>query len=191
LRDAARKQRERGGAGLRILTETVVSPSLAQQLDDLVKQFPKATWHQYEPLARDMAHRAMQMAFGRPLNVYYDFQKADVVLSLDADFLTCGPGNLSYVADFMERRRVTMEKDPAKAQMNRLYMVETSVSSTGAKADHRLALRAQEIEGFARAIATRLGIQAGGAAISIAGDHAKWIDAVAKDLEQHRGQCVI
>jgi len=192
LRAAMRRQRDGGGVGLRILTETIVSPTLAQQLDDLAKQFPKAKWHQYEPLARDMAHRAMQMAFGRPLNSYYDFQKADVVLSLAADFLTCGPGNLKYVADFMARRRVrTKAEDAARAQMNRLYVVETAVTSTGAKADHRLPLRAQEMEGFARALATRLGIQAGGSATSAAGDHAKWIDAVVKDLQQHRGRCVI
>jgi molybdopterin-containing oxidoreductase family iron-sulfur binding subunit len=65
------------------------------------------------------------------------------------------------------------------------------VTSTGAKADHRLPLRAQEMEGFARALATKLGIQAGGSATSAAGDHAKWIDAVVKDLQQHRGRCVI
>jgi molybdopterin-containing oxidoreductase family iron-sulfur binding subunit len=113
-----------------------------------------------------------------------------VVLSLDADFLTCGPGNLRHVADFMARRRVRTTADEApQAQMNRLYVVETMVSSTGAKADHRLALRAGEIENFARAVAARLGVLA--AATELTEPQARWAAAVAKDLEQHRERCVV
>ena len=80
--------------------------------------------------------------------------KADVVLSLDADFLGSEPGNLRSIADFMARRRMpTASAESAQASMNRLYCVETDVTCTGAKADHRLAVRAQDIESVARAIA--------------------------------------
>jgi molybdopterin-containing oxidoreductase family iron-sulfur binding subunit len=188
LRAALEKQRPRRGAGLRLLTETVVSPTLADQLDRFLKAFPEAKWHQYEPLAPDSAHRAARRAFGEAVNTYYDFRKADVVLSLDADFLHCGPASLRYTADFMARRRVRTDAAGAKqAEMNRLYVVETAVSITGAKADHRLALRAQEIEGFARAVATKLGVPAGGDALG----NDRWVAAVAGDLEHHRGRCVI
>jgi molybdopterin-containing oxidoreductase family iron-sulfur binding subunit len=44
-------QRPKKGAGLRILTGTVTSPSLARLIRVLLKDFPAATWHQYEPLA--------------------------------------------------------------------------------------------------------------------------------------------
>jgi molybdopterin-containing oxidoreductase family iron-sulfur binding subunit len=191
LRNAMKRQRERRGAGLRILTETIVSPTLGRQLEDLFKQLPDAKWHQYEPLAPDMAYRAARLAFGRDINTYYDFTKADIVLSVDADFLTCGPGNLRNVADFMSRRRVrTTDKDAGKAQMNRLYVVETAVTNTGAKADHRLALRAHDIEDFARALAAKLGVPESGGQ-SVSGDQTKWIAAISKDLEQHRGRCVV
>jgi molybdopterin-containing oxidoreductase family iron-sulfur binding subunit len=189
LRSALDKQRPRRGAGLRLLTETVVSPTLAQQIQDLLKAFPEAKWHQYEPLARDAAYRGSVLAFGEYVNTYYDFSKADVVLSLDADFLTCGPGHLRYVADFMARRRVrTTAQDAAQAQMNRLYMVETAVSTTGAKADHRLALPAGAIEGFARAVAAKLGVAVEGGS---SGGHDNWIAAVAKDLEANPRRCVV
>jgi molybdopterin-containing oxidoreductase family iron-sulfur binding subunit len=189
LRAAMDKQRPLRGSRLRLLTETVVSPTLAQQIQDLLRAFPEAKWHQYEPLARDMAYQGAVLAFGEYFNTYYDFSKADVVLSLDADFLTCGPGNLRYVADFMARRRVrTTVADAKQAQMNRLYVVETAVTSTGAKADHRLALPAGQIEAFARAVAAKLGVATGGGST---GGHDKWIAAVAKDLDQHRGRCVI
>jgi MoCo/4Fe-4S cofactor protein with predicted Tat translocation signal len=192
IRTAMQQQQKRRGAGLRILTETVVSPTLGQQLRDLLKAYPEAKWHQYEPINRDMAFRGAQLAFGRPVNSYYDFTKADIVLSWDADFLTCGPGHLRNVADFMSRRRVrTMEQDAPSAKMNRLYMVETTVTNTGAKADHRLALRAQEIEEFARAVAAKLGVSAGAAPGAVPAAHEKWIAAVAKDLQEHRGRSVV
>jgi molybdopterin-containing oxidoreductase family iron-sulfur binding subunit len=198
IRDAMQKQRRQGGAGLRLLTETIVSPTLAHQFETLLKDLPEAKWHVYEPIHRDMAWRGAQMAFGEAVNVVYDFRKADVVLSLDADFLQCGPGNLRYAADFMARRRVrTTPQDAAAARMNRLYVVETAVSCTGAKADHRLAMRAGEIEGLARAVAAKLGVVAGGHVADTvpngqpAAPLEKWVAAVAKDLDANRGRCLV
>jgi molybdopterin-containing oxidoreductase family iron-sulfur binding subunit len=189
LREAVLKQRQHRGAGLRLLSETVVSPALARQIETLLKDLPEAKWHVYEPIHRDTAWHGAQMAFGEAVNPVYDFRKVDVVLSLDADFLQCGPGSLRYVADFIARRRVrTTPQDAATAQMNRLYVVETAVSCTGAKADHRLALRAGDIEGFARALALKLGVAAGG---NVAEPLQKWVAAVAKDLDAHRGRCLV
>ena len=162
IRAAMKQQRDAEGAGLRILTETVVSPTLAQQLADLLRQLPKARWHTYEPIHRDAAYRGAEMAFGEVVSPRYDFEKADAILSLDADFLASGPGHLRYAADFMNRRRVrTSEQDAARAEMNRLYVVETAVTCTGAKADHRLALRGRQIEAFARAVAGKLDLPVG------------------------------
>jgi molybdopterin-containing oxidoreductase family iron-sulfur binding subunit len=190
IRGALDGQRRRHGDGLRLLTETVVSPTLAWQIADLLKQLPKAQWHVWEPLHRDTAWYGAEMAFGEPVGVVYDFTKADVVLSLDADFLQCGPGNLPYAADFMARRRVrTTEREAALARMNRLYVVETAVSCTGAKADHRLPLRGRQIELLARGLAGRLGIAAAGAAPALW--HEKWIAAAAKDLDAHRGRSLV
>jgi molybdopterin-containing oxidoreductase family iron-sulfur binding subunit len=187
---AMARQRQIRGAGLRILTETIVSPTLGRQLDELLKAFPEAKWHQYEPVNRDMAFRGARQAFGEPVNTIYQFDRADVVLSLDADFLTCGPGNLRYVADFMKRRRVpTTDHKSRDTKMNRLYVVETSVSSTGAKADHRLALRPSEMEGFAQALAARLEIRGTGPAAK--SPHGRWLDAVADDLQSSRGRSVV
>ena len=41
--------RPKKGAGLRLLTETVTSPTLARQIRALLKEFPEAKWHQYDP----------------------------------------------------------------------------------------------------------------------------------------------
>ena len=93
-------QRLNQGAGLRILTETVTSPTLGYQLQELVREFPKATWHQYEGAGRDSARQAARLAFGQIVETTYRLDKADVILSLDADFLYAGiPGNVRYIRD--------------------------------------------------------------------------------------------
>ena len=143
LRGALEKQRPRGGSAACTHGGRRVADA-GRQLEDFLKEFPEAHGTSTSRSAATPPTAAPVLAFGEYVNTYYDFRKADVVLSLDADFLTCGPGNLRYVADFMARRRVrTTAADAGQAQMNRLYVVETAVSSTGAKADHRLALRAR------------------------------------------------
>jgi molybdopterin-containing oxidoreductase family iron-sulfur binding subunit len=183
LRGALKAQGDRRGAGLRLLTETVVSPTLAGQVDSILKAFPEAKWHQYEPLARDGARRGAELAFGEVVSAVCDFRKADVVVSLDADFLGCGPGSLRHVADFMSRRRVRTSAEAARqARMNRLYVVETALTSTGSKADHRLALPAGEIEAVARALAPELQVPGAPAAPELPEHVRTWVRHVAGDL---------
>ena len=132
------------GAGIRILTQTISSPTLADQLHAVLKIYPQAKWHVYEPINRDNVYEGAKMAFGQPVETIYDFSKADVILSLDADFLSAGfPGSTRYIRDFAKRR------DPDASNMNRLYVVESTMSATGAKADHRLPMSAARIEAIA------------------------------------------
>ncbi len=177
-------ERLSGGAGLRLLTETVTSPTLANQLGQWLRKFPKARWHQYEPVNRDNARAGARLAFGEDVNTYYRFDRAEVVLSLDSDFLFRGPGSVRYARDFSARRRI----DGGRSEMNRLYAVEASPSVTGAMADHRLALRPSEIPVLARSIAAALGVFHGQPPKS---QPNKWIDTVVRDLQRHRGASVI
>src|SRR5713101_1438005 len=136
----------RKGAGLRFLTETITSPSLAAQMKSILTDFPEAKWHQYEPANRDNARAGAMLAFGQPVNTVYDFSKADRILSLGSDFLACQPGSLRYARDYAAKRRVT----EGKKEMSRLYVVETTPTTTGASADHRWTVRPSEMEGCTR-----------------------------------------
>jgi MoCo/4Fe-4S cofactor protein with predicted Tat translocation signal len=189
------RQKGRQGAGLRFLTGPITSPSLAELMATILGDYPQARWHQYDPVTLDGARVGARQAAGSPTNVIYHFDKADVVVSLDSDFLACGPGSVRYQKDFAARRRVTDERK----EMNRFYAVESTPSLTGAKADHRLVLRAGEIEGFARELAGFVGAGPGGAppapGASVPGpgaqDIQKWVAAVAKDLQAHRGTSLV
>jgi MoCo/4Fe-4S cofactor protein with predicted Tat translocation signal len=180
------------GAGLRLLTETITSPTLAGQIRDVLSAFPKARWHQYDPSGHNGGRAGTGLAFGESLNAVFQLDQAEVILTLDSDFLGCGPASLRYARDFASRRKL-----PSK-QMNRLYAVESTISNTGAVADHRLPLRPAEIEIFARALAHELGVLSGDAPAwpddpqsPKAQRKSKWIKVVAGELQLHRGSSVI
>jgi MoCo/4Fe-4S cofactor protein with predicted Tat translocation signal len=192
INTALEEQRKVQGAGLRFLTETVTSPTLAAQLKAILTEFPGAKWHQYEPAGRSGAHGGAVAAFGAPVNTIYRFDQAERILAIDSDFLSCGPGSLRYAREFAAKRRVTEERK----EMNRLYAVESTPTNTGAMADHRLSVRPSEIEGFTRAVATALN----GAGVSVRMDaaggnsypaHANWISALARDLQQFSGRSIV
>jgi len=180
-------QRLNGGTGLRILTEHVVSPTLADQLKSLLARFPRARWHQYEPAGRDNARAGARLAFGEYAAPQYRFAAADVVLALDGDFLSCGVGSLRSAREFAARRRVR----GGKGEMSRLYAVESAPTTTGAVADHRLPLRPSEIIAFAGALAGRLGVSSNEDPKPLAPASARWVEAVARDLEAHRGRSIV
>src|SRR5215472_8831167 len=90
IRGPLAAQKSLQGAGIRVLTTTVASPTLADQIRNFLKMYPQAKWHVYEPVNRDNALEGAKMAFGQPVETRYDFTKADVIVSLDADFLYGG-----------------------------------------------------------------------------------------------------
>jgi molybdopterin-containing oxidoreductase family iron-sulfur binding subunit len=184
---ASPAQQQPGKSGLRILTGTVTSPSLGHQLKTLLATMPTAKWHQYEPAGCDNSREGSRLAFGQYANTIYHFDKADVVLSLDSDFLSCGPANLRYAHDFATKRRLSEDK----RDMNRLYVVESTISNAGAVADHRLPLRPSEVEGFARELAAAIGAQNAQNQSSATGSRANWMAALAKDLREHRGSSIV
>jgi molybdopterin-containing oxidoreductase family iron-sulfur binding subunit len=174
------------GAGIRILSETVASPTLGAQLQDLLNRFPQAKWVQWEPFGRHNVREGSRLAFGDYADAQYSIEKADVILSLDADFLCTGNGGLKHARAFASRRRI----EGNTAQLNRLYAVECSPTNTGSKADHRLPLRASEIELFARAVASQLGVQgAGSATVPEAGQ--RWMGPLVNDLKAASGKSLV
>jgi molybdopterin-containing oxidoreductase family iron-sulfur binding subunit len=183
LRQVREQARVSGGAGLRIVTETVTSPSLAAQIQALLAELPAARWHQYEPIARDNARAGTRQAFGVEVHPTYRFANAAVVVSLDEDFLGAGPAAVRYARDFVQRR------DPRGGAMSRLYVVESMPSISGAMADHRLPLRSADVEGLARAVARAVGVDDVPPVGRSVDD--RLVAAIAGDLLRHRGESLV
>jgi molybdopterin-containing oxidoreductase family iron-sulfur binding subunit len=167
-------QKTVNGSGLAILTETITSPTLLKQIRDLKATYPGASWFVHDPLSRRNIREGLRAATGREIMPHYDFTKADVIVSLDCDFLGEETGHSRYSRDFLDGRRIRSET----RQMNRLYVIESTHSITGTMADHRWAMRPSQIAGIAEAIrnpSTSPG----------------WSKAIADDLRANRGKCLV
>ena len=177
MRSALDEQRAKQGAGIRFLTETITSPTLGAQMLELLTSFPGAKWHQYEPANHDNSRAGAVMALGQPVNTTYRFDLAQRVLSLDADFLSpVMPGYLRYSREFIARRRITENN----REMNRLYVIETTPTNTGALADHTWNVKPSQFEGLVRTLA------GGGTATDF-----PWIEPLLRDLQQHQGASIV
>ena len=171
-----------GGQGIYFLSETITSPTLAAQWKQVEAKFPSAKLVQWEPVNRDSAMSTSKTAFGSYTDAQYKLENADVILSLDADFLggIAHPGFLPLTSAYAQRHRY----EPGKP-MNRMYVVESMSTVTGFKADHRLALKPGDVEKFALALA-------GGSSAGITGpEQKKFFASLQKDLQANAGKCVV
>ena len=171
-----------GGEGIYFLSSTITSPTLARQWSEAQKVYPKAKLIQYDPINRDSVRSVLGNS-----DVQYSLTDADVILSLDADFLSGAsfPGFHKLVREFVSRRKLEGK------ELNRLYTVESTTTTTGMKAEHRLALRATEIPAFAAALASALGVSTAVPAYSWSDERAKFLKALAADLKAHAGKSVV
>jgi MoCo/4Fe-4S cofactor protein with predicted Tat translocation signal len=192
IRGPLAAQKALSGAGIRILTQTISSPTLKDQMHAFLAMYPQAKWHVYEPVNRDNVLEGAKLAFGEAVETRYDLSKADVIVSLDADFLSAGfPGNVRYIRDFAKKRN-------PDAEMSRLYVIESTPSSTGAKADHRLPVRASDVERLTRPLSygghplREVGIHNPGvASVGYTEEQFRFIAALEMELWHHFGTSVI
>jgi MoCo/4Fe-4S cofactor protein with predicted Tat translocation signal len=171
-----------GGQGLYFLSETITSPTLAEQWKQLQAAYPQAKLVQWEPVNQDSSRTASKAVFGSYVDAQYKLEAADVILSLDADFLggIAHPGFLPLAAAYAERHRYEEGQT-----MNRLYVVESTPTVTGFKAEHRLALKPSEIAGFAQALVS------GTAPAGASEEAQKFFTTLKAELESTGGRCVV
>ena len=178
------------GADFALITETITSPTQISLIQDLQKQLPNVRWVSYEPINRDNVREGARLAFGRDLHPLYHFDRADVIVSLDCDFLLEEPGRVAHAREFIDGRRVSDKTNRAK--MNRLYAIESTSTITGAQADHRFPVKAAQVDGIARALAQAVGVTGSTQGTQqITQEQNKWIQAIAKDLAGSNNAIVV
>ncbi|HET7371292.1 MAG TPA: TAT-variant-translocated molybdopterin oxidoreductase [Gammaproteobacteria bacterium] len=213
----AKRMAKDGGAGFAVLTQAITSPSLLAEFERLQKKFPNMRRYEYEPVDRSGVLNGTKMAFGERVNPVYRFAEAEVVVSLDADFLGMMPGWLAYSNDFMKTRKQRIKPD-YKPHMSRLYTLASTPTITSANSDNFMPIPAANVELAARGLAARLGVegieQRGGQEVTSSGDDdssapfggaatkggsaegaggffEEWLDAAAEDLQRHNGKALV
>jgi molybdopterin-containing oxidoreductase family iron-sulfur binding subunit len=173
------------GAGLAVLMEPGSCPTRARLMRELSVKMPKARWFSHDPLGFDIHRKAASEICGKPVQPRYHFDKADVILSLDCDFLGTEPDGHNSIRQFAKGRRVEKPGDT----MSRLYVIESLMTLTGANADHRLRLSSSAVLDVARAFGVAVGATQGSPEVD--GVDPKWITECAKDLSRHKGHALV
>ncbi|MFK7988679.1 MAG: 4Fe-4S dicluster domain-containing protein [Sandaracinaceae bacterium] len=179
------------GAGLRVLVRPSDSPSHHRARQAFQQRFPAASIHEWDAVSYSPYFQGSKLAFGTSFETRYDFARAKRVVSIDCDFLGSEPGTVRNARGFAEQRGL----ERPTVDMNRLYVVESTMSLTGMNADHRLRLAPSQVDRYLRALAVKLGengvdlpeaLQTAVRGTSTDGFSESWLDGVAKDLVHNR-----
>lgn len=171
------------GNGLRFLSGRILSPSYRALKASALKAYPNAKWVEYEPFAAENELEGTITAFGQPLTPHYHFDKANVTVALDSDFLGVDSGTVLPIKRWTKNRHIREEEK----ELNRLYAVESRHSLTGMNADHRLRLRSTEISAFAADLAAAVE----GQAPTGSDKRSKWLAILTKELNANKGKAIV
>jgi molybdopterin-containing oxidoreductase family iron-sulfur binding subunit len=172
----------RKGEGLAILSRATTSPTLIDQMNSIRGNWPAAKWYIHEPNVNPAIASAAKKIAGRNALVTYDLSQADVIVSLESDFMNVGPAMLAYARQFAHRRAVDNGQNPC-----RLYAIESAPSVSGSLADHRFAAKSSAIPAITYQLAKACGV----AAPDSPGAAPEWLSTVAADLTNARGRSVV
>lgn len=185
-----------GGEGLAFLVERKNSPTRDRLRAKLEARFPGMIWCEYEPLGAPQAEEAVAAGFERGVRLVPKFERADVVVALDSEFLNTSDKGVGLAQGFFSRR----SPDQRGAPMNRLYVVENHYTGTGGLADHRYRCKASLIGEFTRQLATKIATLTGDSGlVSILGACPKaqatfdeaWLSECASDLAAIPGRSIV
>ena len=187
------------GTGLAVLLDRSTSPTRARLIEMITRRCPGSKIYSYEPLDPTTGQRAVALAFGIEGTLYYNLDRAKVILSLDCDFLGTEEDPHRSIRGFAKGRKISKPGDG----MNRLYAVEGLMTLTGANADHRMRLAPGLVGQVAAQIAVEVLKEAGGsdpglvraleaaAGGPVAGVNAAWVKTCAKDLLANKSGGVV
>jgi molybdopterin-containing oxidoreductase family iron-sulfur binding subunit len=186
-----------GNSEIAVITNQVVSPTEDNVLKDFIREYPSTKVYSFEQFNESIRNNAWQKCYGVSEFPLIKWNEAEVVVSLDADFLGTGSNRVENTRLFAEGRDVMNKK------FNRLYAVESNLSLTGMNADYRLRLRADAQYEFVMAIINKLQsnnviantIDTSGFKLSkIAADFSlseKTLKHIIKDLSQKKGKAIV
>jgi MoCo/4Fe-4S cofactor protein with predicted Tat translocation signal len=175
------------GRRLRLLSGLITSPTLAAQINALRDSLPEMKWHQWEPFSRWSIYNGMRAAIGRLAEPEYLLENADIIVSLDYDFLFLAPDRLRLIKAFSSRRR--FDRNDFRGP-NTLFVAEPTPSITGSMAQARLPMAAKEISRLAQSLAAKLEVRPDSTK-AIEGAARDWLDAAADALNRHQGRGLV
>lgn len=176
---------------IRIVTNTILSPSTKRAIAEFQGKYPSAKVVTYDPVSSSAILQANEATFGLKTIPNYKFKEADVIISLNADFLGTWISPVEYAKDYAANRKL---KSIKSATMNRHYQVEGHMSMTGSNADHRIIIKPSELGAAIATLYNEVATLTGGAKVSAPALNDKAqaaLKVAAKDLAAHKGHSLV
>ncbi len=175
------------GGNIRLITNTILSPTAKKALAEFTTKYPGSRAVTYDPVSHAALLAANQQSFGARAIPDYKFDKAEVIVSFGADFLGTWISPVEYARAYADGRRIRGAKD---AKMSRHYQVESHMSLTGSNADNRILVKPSEQGAAIVALYNELTGNSGGPKLSDA-KAAAAIKKMAHDLAEHKGKSLV
>lgn len=189
--DKAVSEKLASSRNIRIVTNTILSPSTKRAIAELQAKYPSAKLVTYDAVSSSAILQANEATFGLKKIPNYQFAAADIIVSLNADFLGTWISPTEYARDYASNRKLKSIKN---ATMNRHYQVEGHMSMTGSNADHRIIIKPSELGASIATLYNEVAALTGGARVSAPAlnDKAKAaLKIAAKDLAAHKGHSLV
>lgn len=170
------------GSKIRILSSTIISPATKQVINDFITKYPNAKHVTYDSVSAFAIAASHQQTIGRPLIPTYNFDKADVIVGINCDFLTNWISPIEYSWKYVQNRKLN-----DRNTMSRHIQIESNYTVTGSNADERIRVNAGD---YGKALLTLHSLVAGGnTAPSFEGSEA--LRSVATELMNAKGRAVV
>jgi molybdopterin-containing oxidoreductase family iron-sulfur binding subunit len=179
------------GANIRIVANTILSPTTKKAIEDFKAKYPNTEVVTYDPVSSSAILEANGKDFGQQVIPSYHFDKAKVIVSFDADFLGSWISPVEYAAQYAKHRKIT---DPKNVKLSRHIQVESHMSLTGSNADNRVMVKPSEQGAAIVALYNALAGKAGRPSVSgpkLDAEKTAKINKVADELFKSRGESLV
>lgn len=175
------------GGNIRIVSNTVLSPSTLKTIEDFKAKYPTTEHVMYDQVSSSGIAIANEKSFGMKVIPSYDFSKANVIVSVAADFLGTWGASIENAVQYAETRKVGEKKK----NMSRHFQFESNMTLTGSNADYRSAIKPSEEGAIVANIYNIIAKNAGVAAINASKIELETVTKAAKDLWNAKGKSLV
>lgn len=179
----------RGASQIRIVSNSVVSPTTKKAVGEFIAKFPQAQHISYDPVSAHGITEGNRQSFGEAMAPSYDFSKAKTIVSIGADFLGTWLSPIEFTKQYSKTRKINSKH----REMSRHYQFESNLSLTGSNADYRTPIKPSQVGPLAGAMYNAIASQKGQGGVSTppAGDVPNMQQAVRDLLSAQPGTTLV
>ncbi|MCH6200387.1 TAT-variant-translocated molybdopterin oxidoreductase [Aquiflexum sp. LQ15W] len=185
--DAEVKSKLASAGSVKIVTNTILSPSTEKVLQQFAEAFGSAEVIAYDPISNYGITKAAELSYGSSVLPTYNFEKANVIVSFGADFLGTWISPIEFAKQYGQGRKISKEKPV----MSRHFQFESNLSLTGANADYRTPIKPSQSGLAVLALYNAIAKQAGAASVAGATIEIAHLDKAAKELWANKGKSIV